>query len=96
MLLTSKLSWCGLQHQVQLIFIPNGKIILMMCDQNLLTVTLTSFPCSDNLNQGLALNVWQQPGVYQGVPNNSENPFLASLMSTSDTLIDQSPSNHAF
>ena len=66
MLLTSKLSWCGLQHQVQLIFIQNRKIILMMCDQNLLTVTLTSFPCSDNLNQGLALNVWQQPGVYRG------------------------------
>ena len=40
------------------------------CNQNLMTVTLTPFPCSDNLKPGLALNVWHQ-GVYRGIVNKT-------------------------
>ena len=86
-----RLSRSGVQYQVQLIFIQHRKIIFVMGNQNLLTVTLTPFPCSDNLNQGLALNVWQQPRVYRGGSKWFRKPFLILLMSDSDTLIDQSP-----
>ena len=46
-----------LQYQVQLIFIQHRRIILVTCNRNLMTVTLTTFSHSDNFKQGLALNL---------------------------------------
>ena len=59
----------GCMHVTNIIFLHWMKInCTWYCNPHLdITVTLNSFPCSDNLKLGLALNVWHQPGVYQGI-----------------------------
>ena len=58
------------------VLVACSSLILVTCNQNLMTVTLTSFPCSKNFKQRLALNLWQKPGVCWRGSKGFRKPFL--------------------